>query len=72
MTAPDHLPALVARLLRDLAARPLPPRRLRSNPRVVKRKMSTIKLKRPHHDRWPNLRRAPSAIPWRLFERYWF
>ncbi|HBY99343.1 MAG TPA: hypothetical protein DEP84_36300 [Chloroflexi bacterium] len=53
MTAPDHLPALWTRLLRDLAARPLPPRRLRSNPRVVKRKMSTFKLTRPHHDRWP-------------------
>ncbi|MCZ7570182.1 MAG: transposase domain-containing protein [Ardenticatenaceae bacterium] len=53
MTAPAHLPALMARRLRDLAARPLPPRRLRSNPRVVKRKLSTFKLKRPHHDHWP-------------------
>ncbi|MCZ7575320.1 MAG: IS4 family transposase [Ardenticatenaceae bacterium] len=53
MTTPEQLPALFARLLRDIAARPLPPRRLRSNPRVVKRKMSNFKLKRPHHYHWP-------------------
>jgi hypothetical protein len=46
MTAPEQLPALYQRLLRDIARKRLPPRRLRSNPRVVKRKMSNFKLKR--------------------------
>jgi hypothetical protein len=31
----------------------LPPRRLRACPRVVKRKMSNFKLKRPAHRAWP-------------------
>jgi hypothetical protein len=47
MTRPAQLPLLLARLLRDMAARLLPPRRPRANPRVVKRKMSKFKLKRP-------------------------
>lgn len=34
------------RLLHDIAAKRLPERRPRSNPRVVKRKMSNFKLKR--------------------------
>ena len=53
MTARDDLPKLYARLLRDIAAELLPERKLRSNPRVVKRKMSNFRLKRPQHDRWP-------------------
>jgi len=53
MTARDALPQLYARLLRDIAAELLPERRLRSNPRVVKRKMSNFRLKRPQHDHWP-------------------
>jgi hypothetical protein len=53
MTAPDLHPALFERLLRDLARKPLPKRRLRSNPRVVKRKMSKFRLKRPEHARRP-------------------
>ena len=53
MTAPDQLPALYQRLLRDIGRKRLPPRRLRSNPRVVKRKMSNFKLKRPEHRAWP-------------------
>jgi hypothetical protein len=53
MTAPDQLPQLYARLLRDIADGSLPPRRLRSNPRVVKRKMSKFRLKRPKHRHWP-------------------
>lgn len=44
---------LYARLLRDIACELLPERRLRSNPRVVRRKMSKFKLKRPHHAHWP-------------------
>lgn len=53
MTAPEQLPALYQRLLRDIARKRLPPRRLRSNPRVVKRKMSNFKLKRAEHQLWP-------------------
>ena len=53
MTAPEQLPALYQRLLRDMARKRLPPRRLRSNPRVVKRKMSNFKLKRAEHQLWP-------------------
>ena len=53
MTAPEQLPALYQRLLRDIARKRLPPRRLRSNPRVVKRKMSKFKLKRAEHQLWP-------------------
>jgi hypothetical protein len=61
MTAPEQLPALYQRLLRDIARKRLPPRRLRSNPRVVKRKMSNFKLKRAEHLAWPQ----PSARSFR-------
>ena len=53
MTTPEQLPALYQRLLQDIARKRLPPRRLRSNPRVVKRKMSNFKLKRAEHQAWP-------------------
>ena len=53
MTAPEQLPALYQRLLRDIGRERLPQRRLRSNPRVVKRKMSNFKLKRAEHLAWP-------------------
>jgi len=49
----DQIPDLYGRLLRDIAAARLPARRLRSNPRVVKRKMSNFRLKRPEHWSWP-------------------
>lgn len=61
MTAPEQLPALYQRLLRDVARKRLPLRRLRSNPRVVKRKMSNFKLKRAEHLAWPQ----PSARSFR-------
>lgn len=67
MTAPDQLPQLYARLLRDIAAERLPKRRLRSNPRVVKRKMSNFRLKRPEHQHWPqptrSFRQAVAVLP---------
>jgi hypothetical protein len=44
---------LYTRLLREITDELLPERRLRSNPRVVRRKMSKFKLKRPHHAHWP-------------------
>lgn len=50
----DH-PRLWSRLLRDMAHFRLPERENRSNPRVVKRKMSNFKLKRPHHRPGPQL-----------------
>jgi hypothetical protein len=53
MTAPEQLPTLYQRLLRDIGRKRIPKRRLRSNPRVVKRKMSNFKLKRAEHLAWP-------------------
>jgi hypothetical protein len=53
MTSPDQHAQLFERLLRDVAANLLPERRLRTNPRVVKRKMSNFHLKRPEHCQWP-------------------
>jgi hypothetical protein len=53
MTIPDEHPRLFSRLLADIAAGRLPERRLRSNPRVVKRKMSNFHLKRSEHRHWP-------------------
>ena len=41
------------RLLQDIADGRIPERRQRSNPRVVKRKMSNFRLKRPEHQHWP-------------------
>ncbi|AZQ39919.1 hypothetical protein EJ357_46315 [Streptomyces cyaneochromogenes] len=40
-------------LQQDLLERLLPHRRLRSQPRVVKRKMSNYWLKRAEHHTWP-------------------
>jgi hypothetical protein len=53
MVAPAEHPRLYQRLLHDIAAGRLPARRIRSNPRVVKRKMSNFRLKRPEHRLWP-------------------
>ncbi len=52
-TAVDQLGHLYQRLLNDIASVRLPPRRARSNPRVVKRKMSKFRLKRLEHYHWP-------------------
>jgi hypothetical protein len=49
MTCPEHVPLLVARLLHDIGNERLSNRRQRSNPRVVKRKMSDFPLKRLEH-----------------------
>jgi hypothetical protein len=53
MTTPEQLPRLYQRLLNDIARHRLPERENRSNPRVVKRKMSKFKVKRKEHLRWP-------------------
>jgi hypothetical protein len=50
---PAHHERLYQRLLHDIARQTLPPRRDRTNPRVVKRKMSKFKLKRPVHRGFP-------------------
>ena len=42
-------------LQHDLLGHLLPHRRLRSQPRVVKRKMSNYRLKRAEHHTWPQL-----------------
>jgi hypothetical protein len=52
-TASTDQPRLYRQLLADSARAPLPPRRTRSNPRVVKRKMSNFRVKAPCHRRWP-------------------
>lgn len=49
LVSPDQHDRLWRRLLREMARHPLPPRQNRINPRVVKRKMSNFKLKRPAH-----------------------
>src|SRR5262245_31229777 len=49
MVAIEQRWMLYERMLRDMAAKIVPPRRPRTNPRVVKRKMSNFKLKRPEH-----------------------
>jgi hypothetical protein len=59
---PVHHDRLWQRLLRDIARQPLPPRRLRTNPRVVKRKMSNFKLKRPEHRSPPQPTQPFSAV----------
>ncbi len=46
---PSHHDRLWQRLLRDIVRHRLPARRIRTSPRVVKRKMSNFKLKRPEH-----------------------
>jgi hypothetical protein len=43
----------------EILFEPLPPRRLRANPRVVKRKMSGFGVKRSHHRRWPQPTHEP-------------
>jgi Insertion element 4 transposase N-terminal/Transposase DDE domain len=53
MVAAHQRPRLYARLLRDIAAKRLPERRPRRNPRVVRRQQSKFKRKRPEHFAWP-------------------
>jgi hypothetical protein len=53
MVAVPELPRLYKRLLADIAKERLPERAPRSNPRVVKRKMSNFRLKRAEHAHWP-------------------
>ena len=50
---PEALTAVYAAAVEEILAEPLPRRRLRAASRVVKRKMSNFKLKRPSHRDWP-------------------
>lgn len=52
----------------EVAAERLPPRRERCNPRVVKRKMTNYKLKRPDHADPPKPR--PIADTLRILSRF--
>ena len=56
----DHLATALADGLREITARLLPPRRRRSNPRVVKRKMSNFGVKRNEHRNRPQPTRDPA------------
>ncbi|MER6958691.1 hypothetical protein [Streptomyces sp. NPDC000618] len=51
--SPELLVRTLVLLQHDLLERLLPYRRLRSQPRVVKRKMSNYRLKRAEHHTWP-------------------
>ena len=53
IVAASQKSALYQRLLRDIARARLPERTNRSNPRVVKRKMSNFDKKRDKHRHWP-------------------
>ena len=53
----------MAQAVDEILFEPLPPRRLRANPRVVKRKMSNYGVKRPEHRNWPRpTRKSPAAV----------
>ena len=52
IVAENQKPALYQRLLKDIARTRLPERTNRSNPRVIKRKMSDFDKKRPEHLSW--------------------
>jgi len=49
ITRTENLDQLYHRMLKEISRQILPPRDNRSNPRVVKKKMSNFKLKRPIH-----------------------
>jgi hypothetical protein len=54
------LDAAHAKAKEELLFELLPKRRLRSNPRVVKRKMTNYHLKRASHREWPQPTRTPA------------
>ncbi len=53
LVAREERPRLYQRLVREIGRYRLPERKPRSNPRVVKRKMSNFPLKRAKHHHWP-------------------
>lgn len=59
---PEQLSVLHQRVMAEILAIRLPPRRLRANPRVVKRKMSNFARKRSHHRTWPQPTRTTAQM----------
>jgi hypothetical protein len=57
---PTALDASFRQAAAEILFEPLPDRRLRANPRVVKRKMSSFGVKRAHHRDWPQPSREPN------------
>lgn len=53
IVAPEQFDSWYQRLLQDIGRQQLPRRDNRSNPRVIKRKMSKFLLKREQHRHWP-------------------
>jgi len=49
--------------LRRLTGRLNPPRRVRANPRVIKRKYVKWHVKRAHHANWPQPTQPPHYHP---------
>jgi hypothetical protein len=58
LVIPQQHARLYQRLVDDRTQQLLPPRAQRANPRVVRRKMSNFKLKRPAHHGLPPLQRT--------------
>ena len=57
--ATDTIARLWTHAISELIRRILPTRRLRANPRVVKRKYTRWHVKRTHHRSWPQPDRPP-------------
>lgn len=59
----DEIAVVRSRAIAKILSPPLPQRRLRSSPRVVKRKMTRYDFKRTQHRHWPQpTRSSPEAI----------
>jgi len=56
---PHSLQTAHDQAIAEILAQPLPERRIRANPRVVKRKMSNWGVKRPEHRHWPQPTKPP-------------
>jgi len=56
---PDPIGTLWHHAILSLIKRLNPARRRRSNPRVIKRKISKWLAKRDHHDHWPQPTHSP-------------
>ena len=72
--SPPTIAAAHEQAIAEILAEPLPERRLRANPRVIKRKMSNWRVKRPEHRNWPQPTRASRRRHHhssRLSLRYW-
>jgi hypothetical protein len=57
---PLTLAAAHKQAITEILAERLGPRRIRTNPRVIKRKMSNWAVKRPEHRNWPKPTKPPS------------